>query len=74
MVFGILLCLAGQGSKSGPDKAVRIVYFHIIAEKLLFPGLIGKIPAHAVTIFFSLENRNQMNSRPHLFADKFTVI
>lgn len=43
-------------------------------KQLLLPSLIGKMSADLVPIFFGLEERDQVQARPDLFAGEFTIL
>jgi hypothetical protein len=51
---------------------LRIVDLALRAEELLLTGLVGIVTADLVAVFFGLEERENMETAPDLFAGKFT--
>lgn len=52
---------------------VRVIHLCVLAHELLLALLISEVPTDLVAVLLGLEERNQMDTRPHLFASKFAA-
>lgn len=52
---------------------IRIISTRLTPQQLLLPRQIRIMPPHQITVLFSRQQRNKMDTRPHLFARKFTT-
>jgi ABC-type transport system involved in cytochrome c biogenesis permease component len=52
---------------------VGVVDLGLLAQELLLAGLVGVVAADLVAVLLGLEERHQVQTRPHLLAGKLTV-
>ena len=45
----------------------------ITTQQLLLPRFIGVVPSYLVSVFFGLEEGDQIDSGPHFFAGEFAI-
>ena len=57
----------------GIGRPIGMIHINIGTQQLLFPCFVGIVPSDKITIFLGLEERDEVNSAPHLFANKFTA-
>jgi hypothetical protein len=51
---------------------VAVVDLCVLAQQLLLALLVGPVSSHLVTVFFGLEEGNQVDASPHLLTGKLT--
>lgn len=56
------------------DIPIRIVYFGIGSKQLLLSCFVCEVTSCLISVFLSLEEWNEVDSRPNLFSGKFTII
>lgn len=66
----ILLLLASSRS---PNLLVVVVHLGVLARKLLLALLVGKVSADLVAVLLGLQQRNQVDARPHLLAGQLAT-
>jgi hypothetical protein len=59
---------------SPEDIPVTVISTRLASKKLLFSCFVGEVPSHKITIFFCLEDGNEVDARPHLFACELAAI
>ncbi len=62
---------AGGGGRENPP--ITVVHLNVRAEQLALARLVGPIAPHLVAILLRLQQRRQVDARPHLLAPEFTV-
>ncbi|KAI0845379.1 hypothetical protein F5Y00DRAFT_246443 [Daldinia vernicosa] len=70
--FSLLGHARRRNSKRRPHVLSRIINLHILAQQLLLARLVGEVSAHEVAVFLGLEQGDQVDARPHLFAGELT--
>jgi hypothetical protein len=55
------------------DIPIAVIRPTLTPQKLLLPLQIGIISSHLISIFFRLQQRCEVDSRPHLFAGHFDL-
>ena len=68
-----LLCnLPGRDCKGRSHKPTAIIHRRLCPQQLLVSRLIRPMSPHQITILLSLQQRNQVNARPHFLPRKLT--
>ena len=57
-----------EGERNAP---VRVIHLDVLAEQFLLARLVGQVAADVVAVLFGLEERDQVDAGPHLFAGEF---
>lgn len=53
---------------------LRVVDLGVLAKQLLLAALVGPEASDLVSVFLGLQERNQVDAGPHLFAGELTVL
>ena len=55
----------------GENAPVRVIHLDVLAEQFLLARLVGQVAADVIAVLFGLEERDQVDAGPHLFAGEF---
>jgi hypothetical protein len=59
--------------KKKGGRPVRVVNLCVLAHQLLLAGLVGKISPDLVPVLLRLQDGDEIDSRPDLFATEFAT-
>lgn len=62
-----------RNGKCRTDISVRVVHLEVISNQLLLSGLVSQVASDQVAVFFGLQDGDQVDAGPHLFAGKFAI-
>lgn len=57
--------------KRRPHVPIRVVHLEVLARQRLLARLVRQVAAHEVAVLFGLEERDEVDAAPHLFAGEF---
>jgi len=69
----LLRSLTWRNSECRSHESIRVIRTRLAPQQRLLPRLIRIMPPHQITVFFRRQERNEVDSRPHLFACELTV-